>query len=118
MGAVAVGGFIGGAGGATVQKNHPTVGIISNGAIVEREIPATIVQDGRISFSLRNPDFTSASRMADAINAAIVVFQGWDFVASCAFEEHRTAIMLGHHLLAFICGYFSLVYEVSAGVGG
>ena len=70
QGAVAVGGFIGGAGGATVQKNHPTVGIISNGAIVEREIPATIVQDGRISFSLRNPDFTSASRMADAINAA------------------------------------------------
>ena len=71
QGAVAVGGFLGGAGGAggaTVQKNHPTVGIISNGAIVEREIPATIVQDGRIAFSLHNPDFTSAARMADAIN--------------------------------------------------
>lgn len=72
QGAVAVGGFLGGAGGAggaTVQKNHPTVGIISNGAIVEREIPSTIVQEGRISFSLYNPDFTSAARMADAINA-------------------------------------------------
>jgi len=53
-------------------------------------------------------------READVINAAIVVFQGWDFVASCAFVEHRTAIMLGHHFLAFLCGYFSLVYEVRA----
>jgi len=34
-----------GAGGATVQKNHPTVGTIINGALVEREIPATIIND-------------------------------------------------------------------------
>ncbi len=71
QGPVAVGGFVGGAGGAggaTVQKNHPTVGIISNGAIVEREIPAEYVKDGRLSLSLHQPDFTSASRMADAIN--------------------------------------------------
>lgn len=72
QGPVAVGGFIGGAGGAggaTVQKNHPTVGQISNGAIVEREIPATFVRDGVLSLQLHNPDFTSASRMAKAINA-------------------------------------------------
>ncbi len=73
QGPIAVGGFLGGAGGAggaTVQKNHPTVGIISNGAIVEREIAATFVRDGRLALSLHNPDFTSAARMADAINAA------------------------------------------------
>ncbi len=72
QGPIAVGGFIGGSGGpggATVQKNHPTVGQISNGAIVEREIPATFVRDGMLSLQLRNPDFTSASRMAKAINA-------------------------------------------------
>ena len=71
QGAIAVGGFIGGSGGpggATVQKNHPTVGSISNGAIVEREIPATFVRDGQLSLQLHNPDFTSASRMAKAIN--------------------------------------------------
>ncbi len=71
QGPVAVGGFIGGAGGAggaTVQKNHPTVGSISNGAIVEREIPAEIVRDNALRLLLRNPDFTSAARMADAIN--------------------------------------------------
>jgi len=72
QGGLAVGGFIGGTsgpGGATVQKNHPTVGMISGGAIVEREIPAETIREGTISFELINPDFTSASRLADAINA-------------------------------------------------
>ncbi len=59
----------GGGGGATVQKNHPTVGTIINGALVEREIPATIVSDNHLELLLRNPDFTSASRMAGALNA-------------------------------------------------
>jgi flagellar P-ring protein precursor FlgI len=71
QGPVAIGGFLGGtggAGGATVQKNHPTVGTISNGAIVEREIPAQFVHDGMLRLLLHNPDFTSAARMADAIN--------------------------------------------------
>lgn len=71
QGPVAVGGFLGGAGGpggATVQKNHPTVGIISGGAIVEREIPMTLVSDGEMRMLLLNPDFTSAARLADAIN--------------------------------------------------
>ena len=71
QGPVAIGGFVGGtggAGGATVQKNHPTVGSISNGAIVEREIPAEFVKDNTLRLLLHNPDFTSAARMADAIN--------------------------------------------------
>lgn len=73
QGPIAIGGFLGGAGGpggATVQKNHPTVGVISNGAIVEREIPSAFMHDGQLTFQLHNPDFTSASRMADAINIA------------------------------------------------
>lgn len=71
QGPIAIGGFLGGsggAGGATVQKNHPTVGVISNGAIVEREIPTTLVQNGMLRLQLQNPDFTSAMRMATAIN--------------------------------------------------
>jgi flagellar P-ring protein precursor FlgI len=72
QGAVAVGGFLlgsGGAGGATVQKNHPTVAAISNGAIVEREIPAQFVHDNQLRLLLFSPDFASASRMVDSINA-------------------------------------------------
>ena len=71
QGPLAVGGFIGGsggAGGATVQKNHPTVGSISGGALVEREIAAQIVTNKQIELLLINPDFASAARMAEAIN--------------------------------------------------
>ena len=57
-----------GGGGATVQKNHPTVGQIVSGALVEKEIPADIVSDHHIELLLREPDFTSAARMATAIN--------------------------------------------------
>jgi len=71
QGPIAIGGFLGGsggAGGATVQKNHPTVGTISNGAIVEREIPAQFVHDDVLRLLMYNPDFTTAARLADAIN--------------------------------------------------
>ncbi len=79
QGGIAIGGFLGGqggSGGATVQKNHPTVGTISNGAIVEREIPAQFVHNGSLRLLLHNPDFTSAARMADAINGV------WPMAAS------------------------------------
>jgi flagellar P-ring protein FlgI len=71
QGALSIGGLsagVEGAGGATVQKNHPTVGTIIDGALVEREIPSEIVSDHHIELLLREPDFTSAARMASAIN--------------------------------------------------
>jgi flagellar P-ring protein FlgI len=71
QGPLSIGGLsagAGGGGGATVQKNHPTVGTIVSGALVEREIPATVVSDNHLELLLRQPDFTSSSRMAAAIN--------------------------------------------------
>ena len=71
QGPVSVGGFsagTGGGGGASVTKNHPTVATIINGALVEREIPATIVHDNSIELLLREPSFTSAARLAEAVN--------------------------------------------------
>jgi flagellar P-ring protein FlgI len=71
QGPLTVGGFgagTGGAGGASVQKNHPTVGTIVGGALVEKEIPATIVNDHKMDLLLREPDFTSAARLAQALN--------------------------------------------------
>ena len=71
QGALSIGGISAGAdgaGGATVQKNHPTVGQISDGALVEREIPAEIVSDHHLELLLREPDFTSAARLAEAVN--------------------------------------------------
>ena len=71
QGPLAVGGFsVGpsGAGGANVTKNHPTVGTIINGALVEREIPAHVVRGKSIELLLREPSFTSAARLAEAVN--------------------------------------------------
>jgi flagellar P-ring protein precursor FlgI len=71
QGALSIGGLSAGTdggGGASVQKNHPTVGTIIDGALVEREIPAEIVSDHHLELLLREPDFTSAARMAAAIN--------------------------------------------------
>jgi flagellar P-ring protein precursor FlgI len=71
QGALSIGGFTageGGAGGATVTKNHPTTGQIINGALVEREIPTAVVRDKTVELLLRDPGFTSAALMATAIN--------------------------------------------------
>ncbi len=57
-----------GGGGATVQKNHPTVGQIADGALVEREIPAQIVSDHHLELILREADFTTSARLAMALN--------------------------------------------------
>jgi flagellar P-ring protein precursor FlgI len=66
LGAVASG--TEGAGGASVQKNHPTVGLIPNGALVEKEIPAQIVNDHHLELILREADFTTAAHLALALN--------------------------------------------------
>ncbi|MCC5834534.1 MAG: flagellar basal body P-ring protein FlgI [Opitutales bacterium] len=69
QGPLMVGGMIGGTGGATVQRNHPTVALISGGALVEQTVPTDIVRpDGTVHLSLINPDYVTASRMAETIN--------------------------------------------------
>jgi len=69
QGQVAVGGFSAGGAGATVTKGVPTSGRIANGGIVEREIGFDMDQMGSVKLSLRNPDFTTARRIAQAVNA-------------------------------------------------
>ncbi len=74
QGSISVGGFLagtGGTGGASLQKNHPTVGRIPGGALVEAEIPTNIFSHGALEINLRESDFTSAVRMANAINEQI-----------------------------------------------
>jgi len=71
QGPLVLGGFAagdGGAGGATVTKNHPTTAQIINGALVEREIPTQFVRDNAVELLLRDPSFNSASAVAAAIN--------------------------------------------------
>lgn len=68
QGPVATSGFSASGEATTVTKGVPTSGRISNGAIVEREIPFRLADLGSLRISLRNPDFTTSRRIAKAIN--------------------------------------------------
>jgi len=69
QGQLAVAGFSAeGQSGTNITKGVPTSGRISNGAIVEREIDFTLTDLRQIKIALRNPDFTTARRVANAIN--------------------------------------------------
>jgi len=69
QGQIAVGGFQDQGENETITKGVPTSGRIANGGIVEREIGFELASLKRVRVSLRNPDFTTARRMAQAINA-------------------------------------------------
>ena len=69
QGPVAVGGAAAAGDGATVSRGVPTNGRIASGAIIEREIAFDLQGLEVIRLSLRNPDFTTAKRIAGAINA-------------------------------------------------
>jgi flagellar P-ring protein precursor FlgI len=71
QGTVAVGGFVAQGAAETVVKGVPTSGRIANGGIIEREIPFELAQLGSVKLSLRNPDFTTARRIARAIDAFV-----------------------------------------------
>lgn len=69
QGAVSTGGFSAGGGGNRAQKNFPTVGISPNGAIVERSVEDDLGNMNSLSLSLTKADFTTASRIAEAVNS-------------------------------------------------
>ena len=54
-------------GGIAIEGSPETVSTIPGGAIVEREVISTYVENDRVSILLRNPDFTTASRIADML---------------------------------------------------
>lgn len=68
QGPLAVGALSFGGKAAKVQKNHPTVGRIPGGALVEQEVPFHLPEDPILTYRLRSPDFTTVTRMSRAIN--------------------------------------------------
>jgi flagellar P-ring protein precursor FlgI len=69
QGPISVGGFSFIAPGTaeTVQKNHPTVGRVANGAIVEKEVQMALDPQA-VTVTLTQPDFTTAARLSQAVN--------------------------------------------------
>lgn len=68
QGPVAIGGFSAQGDAASVTRGVPTAGRISNGAIVEREVGFSLASEHSLKLSLHNPDLTTATRIAAALN--------------------------------------------------
>ena len=70
QGPVSIGG-LNMSGGGRQSRNYPTAAMIPRGAVIEREVPMDFVNEdkGTVAITLNQPDFTTASRLAAAINA-------------------------------------------------
>src|SRR4030095_7761022 len=68
QGSLAIAGFAAGGDAAKITRGGPIVGRVSNGAIIEREIDFALNRLNQVRLALRNADFTTAKRIAAAIN--------------------------------------------------
>ena len=86
-----------GASGSSVSKGVPTAGRIASGAIVEKEIGFQLAEMGQLRMTLRNPDFTTARRIADVVNTR---FPG------CARADNPTIVTIqppvGQDMVSFV----------------
>ncbi|HEV8388691.1 MAG TPA: flagellar basal body P-ring protein FlgI [Dongiaceae bacterium] len=71
QGQITIGGFSASGAAESVLRGVPTSGRIARGAIVEREVPFDLAALHTVNIALRNPDFTTARRIADAINTQL-----------------------------------------------
>jgi flagellar P-ring protein precursor FlgI len=94
QGAVATGAIGARGQGTSVQRGVPTSARISSGAVVEREVPFELAGRDRIRLSLRNPDLTTAQRMAAAINRTIGAG------SATATDPRTVVLMTGHRDIA------------------
>lgn len=69
QGPIAVSGYSAQGQAETVTQNVPTTGRIPNGALVERQVAGALDDEGALVLELRNPDFSTAVRIADTINS-------------------------------------------------
>jgi flagellar P-ring protein precursor FlgI len=86
QGAVNIAGFTAGGAAEEVTQNTPTAGRVPGGGTVEKEIAFTLADLPQVRLSLKNPDFTTARRIADAVNA----YAGRDL----AVAENGTSVRL------------------------
>jgi flagellar P-ring protein precursor FlgI len=98
-----------GASGSSVSKGVPTAGRIASGAIIEREVGFQLANLGQMRMTLRNPDFTTAQRIAGAINARF---------PDSAVAENSTIVTIrppaGRDMASFVSQIESLEVEPDA----
>jgi len=71
QGQVVLGGYSASGGGNRVQLNHPTVGRVPSGGLVEREVGVDLQARNRLNLVLYQNDFTTAARAASSINELV-----------------------------------------------
>jgi flagellar P-ring protein FlgI len=69
QGPLSIGGFAASGSAASVQQNHPTVGMVASGATIERDLPVEFSGKDSLLVNLHQPDFTTSFRIAERINA-------------------------------------------------
>ncbi|HKR87939.1 MAG TPA: flagellar basal body P-ring protein FlgI [Phenylobacterium sp.] len=98
-----------GASGSSVSKGVPTAGRIASGAVVEREIGFQLAGMSQLRMTLRNPDFTTARRIAEVINASY---------PGAAVAENPTIVQIhpvnGQDMTSFVAQVENLSVEPDA----
>ena len=90
QGPVIVSGFSAQGQAETLTQGVPTSGRVPNGGIVERQVPASFGSDATLTLQLRNPDFSTAVRIADAINE----YAGHRFGRRVAQEQDARTVLI------------------------
>jgi flagellar P-ring protein precursor FlgI len=100
----------GGASGSSVTKGVPTAGRIASGAIIEREVAKVqLAAMTQMRLTLRNPDFTTARRIAEAVNAQ---FPGTAFAENPAVVSVRPPN--GQDMTSFLARLENIAVEPDA----
>ncbi len=101
------------AGGSKTQVNHLSVGRIPGGATVERSVPTSLGEGGYIYLQLNTPDFTTATRLADAIDHDISP----DTVVASALDAGTIQVKAptGNARVVFISRIENLLVDAAAG---
>lgn len=100
QGPLTIGAFSYGGKTATVQQNHPTVGRIAGGAIIERTVPLELGKNGTLQYQLDNGDFTTATNLARVVNQS--------FGAGTAYPDSPSSVQVKipetykEHLVEFV----------------
>ncbi|MBK7258348.1 MAG: flagellar basal body P-ring protein FlgI [Ignavibacteriae bacterium] len=71
QGPLSVGGMSVRANGNEIRRNHTAAGRIPSGMIMEKAVTSTIMQDSTVGISLQQADFTTATRVAEAVNQKV-----------------------------------------------
>lgn len=111
QGPVTLGGYSAGQGGNSARVNHPTVGRIPEGAIIERGFGVELSSLTPLRLLLRQPDFTSALNIARAINSRLG--ENSARVADSRLVE-IDAVRLGQPPAAILAAIENLSVEITA----